>query len=136
MRQLSLLQIAMDSYYKLRQLFYYEVPDGLLQIEDRYYKVRWIYYKVRPLLQIATVQMSPEWKLGWALLMNNQQRKRIFLSYSTSKPVTVILSSTSIMKEKIIINLYLLILRVEFPQVQYVDLSEIVHVVKAVICRS
>ena len=52
----------MDSYYKLRQLFYYKVWHGLLQIAtgitkcdefitncDRYYKVRW-------LLQIATVQ--------------------------------------------------------------------------------
>ena len=60
-KQLSLLQSAMDSYYKLRQLFYYKVRHGLLQITtgitkcdvfiancDRYYKVRW-------LLQIATV---------------------------------------------------------------------------------
>ena len=62
LRQLSLLQSAMDSCYKLRQLFYYKVRHGLLQIAtgitkcngfitncDRYYKVRWI-------LQIATVQ--------------------------------------------------------------------------------
>ena len=62
MRQLSLLQSAMDCYYKLRQLFYYKVRHGLLQFAtgitkcdgfitnfDRYYKVRW-------LLQIATVQ--------------------------------------------------------------------------------
>ena len=52
----------MDCYYKLRQLFYYKVRHGLLQIAtgitkcdefitncDRYYKVRW-------LLQIPTVQ--------------------------------------------------------------------------------
>ena len=32
LRQLSLLQSAMDSYYKLRQLFYYKVRHGLLQI--------------------------------------------------------------------------------------------------------
>ena len=32
LRQLSLLQSAMDSYYKLRQLFYYKVLHGLLQI--------------------------------------------------------------------------------------------------------
>ena len=62
LRQLSLLQSAMDSCYKLRQLFYYKVRHGLFQIAtgitkcdgfitncDRYYKVRW-------LLQIATVQ--------------------------------------------------------------------------------
>ena len=49
----KLLQSAMDSYYKLRQLFYYKVRHGLLQIAtgitkcdrfitncDRYYKVR------------------------------------------------------------------------------------------------
>ena len=30
--QLSLLQSAMDSYYKLRQLFYYKVRYGLLKI--------------------------------------------------------------------------------------------------------
>ena len=55
----KLLQSAMDSYHKLRQLFYHKVRDGLSQIAtgitrcdrfitncDRYYKVRW-------LLQIA-----------------------------------------------------------------------------------
>ena len=46
LRQLSLLQSAMDSYYKLRQLFYYKVRHGLLQIAtgitkcDDYYKLR------------------------------------------------------------------------------------------------
>ena len=46
MRKLSLLQSAMDSYYKLRQLFYYQVRHGLLQIAtditkcDDYYKLR------------------------------------------------------------------------------------------------
>ena len=53
LRQLSLLQSAMGSCYKLRQLFYYKVGHGLLQIAtgitkcdgfitncDRYYKVR------------------------------------------------------------------------------------------------
>ena len=53
LRQLSLLQSAMDCYYKLRQLFYYKVRHGLLQFAtgitkcdgfitnfDRYYKVR------------------------------------------------------------------------------------------------
>ena len=43
---MELLQSAMDSYYKLRQLFYYKVPHGLLQIAtgitkcDDYYKLR------------------------------------------------------------------------------------------------
>ena len=46
LRQLSLLQSAMDSYYKLRQLFYYKVRHGLLRIAtgitkcDDYYKLR------------------------------------------------------------------------------------------------
>ena len=66
LRQLSLVQIAMDGYYKLRQLLYYKVRNGLLQIttgitkcdgfitnRDRYYKVRW-------LLQIATVHTSQD----------------------------------------------------------------------------
>ena len=54
LRQLSLLQSAMDCYYKLRQLFYYKVRHGLLQITtgitkcDHYYKLR--QYKP-PLLQ-------------------------------------------------------------------------------------
>ena len=52
LRQLSLLQSAMDCYYKLRQLFYYKVRHGLLQIVtgitksngfitncDRYYNI-------------------------------------------------------------------------------------------------
>ena len=59
---ISLLQRVMDSYYKLRRLFYYRVRHGLLQVAtgitkcdgfikncDRYYKVRW-------LLQIFTIQ--------------------------------------------------------------------------------
>ena len=65
LRQLSLLQSAMDSYYKVWQLFSYKVRQGLLQIAtglgitkcdgfitncDRYYKVRW-------LLQSETEQM-------------------------------------------------------------------------------
>ena len=62
LRQLSLLPSAMDGYYKLRQLFYYKVRHGLLQIAtgitkcdgfitncNRCCKVGW-------LLQIATVQ--------------------------------------------------------------------------------
>ena len=53
LRQLSLLQSAMGSYYKLRQLFYYKMRHALLQVAtgitkcdgfitncDRYYKVR------------------------------------------------------------------------------------------------
>ena len=64
LRQLSLSQSAMDRYYKLRQLIYYKVKHGLLQIAtgitkcdefitncDRYYKVRW-------LLQIARVHVQ------------------------------------------------------------------------------
>ena len=46
LRQLSLLQSAMDCYYKLRHLFYYKVRHGLLQIAtaitkcDDYYKLQ------------------------------------------------------------------------------------------------
>ena len=46
LRKLSLLHSAMDSYYKLRQLFYYKVRHGLLQVAtgitkcDDYYKLR------------------------------------------------------------------------------------------------
>ena len=62
---MELLQIATaySVYYKLRQLFYYKVQHGLLQIAigitkcdelitncDKYYKMRW-------LLQIATVPL-------------------------------------------------------------------------------
>ena len=64
----------MDCYYKLRHLFYYKVRHGLLQIAtsitkcdgfitncDRYYKVRW-------LLQIATVQLLPSFFLFSCLI--------------------------------------------------------------------
>ena len=54
LRQLSLLQSAMDSYYKLRQLFYYKVRHGLLQIATGL-QVRWIYYKLRQVLQSAMI---------------------------------------------------------------------------------
>ena len=76
----TLLQSAMDSYYKLRQLFYYKVRHGLLQIAtgitkcdefitncDRYDKVRWL---LPGLLQIATVHSAvtesiyPKLKIG------------------------------------------------------------------------
>ena len=65
LRQLSLLQSAMDCYYKLRHLFYYKVRHGLLQIAtvitkcDGFITNRDRYYKVRRLLQIATVQGAP-----------------------------------------------------------------------------
>ena len=62
----GLLQSAMDSYYKMQQLFYYKVWHGLLQFAtgitkcdefitncDRYYKLRWIYHKLRQVLQSA-----------------------------------------------------------------------------------
>ena len=47
LRQLSLLQSAMDCYYKLRQLFYYKVRQGLLQIGK-------VLQSAMDLLQIAT----------------------------------------------------------------------------------
>ena len=58
----SLKKSAMDSCYKLRQLFYYKVRHGLLQIATGITKCDGFitnsdrYYKVRRLLQIATVQ--------------------------------------------------------------------------------
>ena len=61
LRQLSLLQSATDSYYKLRQLFYYKVRHGLLQIAtgitkcDQFITNFYGYYKVRWLSQTATV---------------------------------------------------------------------------------
>ena len=49
--QISLLQSAMDSYYKLRQLFYYKVRHGLLQIATGITKCDTVYYKLRQVLQ-------------------------------------------------------------------------------------
>ena len=81
LRQLSLLRSAMDCYYKLRPLFYYKVRHGLLQIatgitkcdgfitnRDRYYKVRW-------LLQIATVQREQKEKVEGG--GGGEKRKRL-----------------------------------------------------------
>ena len=50
LRQLSLLQSAIDGCYKLRQLFYYKVRHGLLQIATGITKGDDL------ILQIATVQ--------------------------------------------------------------------------------
>ena len=47
LRQLSLLQSAMDSCYKLRQLFYYKVRHGILQIGQ-------VSQSAMDLLQIST----------------------------------------------------------------------------------
>ena len=56
----------MDSYDKLRQLFYYKVRHGLLKLRQVLQSAmnllqiaRGIYYKVRWLLQIATLQGFP-----------------------------------------------------------------------------
>ena len=54
MRQLSSLQIAMDSYYKLRQLFYYKVRPSLLPVATGI-TMPWIYYELRQLLQSAMI---------------------------------------------------------------------------------
>ena len=43
----------MDSYYKLRQLFYYKVRHGLLQIATGITKCDTVYYKLRQVLQSA-----------------------------------------------------------------------------------
>ena len=48
LRQVSLLQSAMDSYYKWGQLFYYKVRHGLLQVATGITKCR------MDLLQVAT----------------------------------------------------------------------------------
>ena len=86
LRQLSLLQSAMDSYYKWRQLFYYKVWHGLLQVAtgvtkcdefitncDRYYKIRW-------LLQIAAVHNFNQNLIFLALFCISLKRlERIFL---------------------------------------------------------
>ena len=61
-RQLFLLQSAMVCYYKVRQLFYYKVRQVLLQSAtvitkcDNFITKCDRYYKVRRLLQSATVQ--------------------------------------------------------------------------------
>ena len=51
LRQLSLLQSAIDNFYKLRQLFYYKVRHGLLQIAT-------VLQSAMNLLQIATLLQS------------------------------------------------------------------------------
>ena len=38
---------AIDSYYKFRQLFLLQSTTRFITNCDRYYKVRWIYYKLR-----------------------------------------------------------------------------------------
>ena len=81
LRQLSLLQSAMDSCYKLRQLNYYKERHGLLQIAtgitkcdgfitncDRYYKVLW-------LLQIATVQQHTFFVHFFAVVFHDYHAK-------------------------------------------------------------
>ena len=66
----SILQIATKVYYKLRQLIYYKLRqifitncdsffitnwDKIITNCDSYYKLRQNYYKLRQLLQIATI---------------------------------------------------------------------------------
>ena len=81
LRHFSLLQSAMDSYYKLRQLFYYKERHGLLQVAtgitkcdefikncDRYYKVLW-------LLQIATVQQHTFFVHFFAVVFHDYHAK-------------------------------------------------------------
>ena len=53
LRQLSLLQSAMERYYKLRQVL--QSATRFITNYDRYYKVRWIYYKLQQVLQSAMI---------------------------------------------------------------------------------
>ena len=55
LRQLSLLQSAMACYYKLRQLFYYKVRHGLLQITTGITKCDGFITKWRQVLQSAMI---------------------------------------------------------------------------------
>ena len=57
-RQLSLFQSAARWYYKLRQLFYYKVRPALLQSATGITKCDKCYYKVRQVLQSATLLQS------------------------------------------------------------------------------
>ena len=75
--------------FKLRQLFYYKVRHGLLQIatgitnRERYYKVRW-------LLQIATVHLSSRgWQVGRQSVAQpfNHAKQLVMLRLSSSHPV-------------------------------------------------
>ena len=97
-----------------------------------WFSLQWLTFhsgdSLRTKASVPWIEMSPEWKLARALLMINQQRK-YYLSYSTSKLVAVILSSGSIMYENVSPRSCAL-------NSQYIDLSEIVHVMKAVKCSS
>ena len=87
LRQLSLLQRAMDCYYKLRHLFYYKVRHGLLQIATGitkcydYYKLR--QYKVLLVLPSSAAAERAFSLLSAALVLLKSNRKLINLLYQT-----------------------------------------------------
>ena len=76
LRQLSLLQSAMDCYYKLRHLFYYKVRHGLLQ-------------SAMDLLQIATgiTKCDDYYKLRQYSTQNAKRIKRFLRLHIVIKPL-------------------------------------------------
>ena len=69
--------------------------------------------------------MSHEWRLGCSLLIINQQIKRISLVLPRNQ-LQPLFQATRYLSLQFCVT-------VELPRVQYIDLSEIPHVVKAVI---
>ena len=100
---ISLLQRAMDSYYKLRQLFYYKVRHGLLRVAtgitkcdgfikncDRYYKVQW-------LLQIVTLQrrfVACRTGAIFSRFSSKRQGKELFFLIQKTRKVGPVLQGT------------------------------------------
>ena len=74
--------------------------------------------------------MSPQWGLAWGLFIINQQIKYFFLSFCLGICCSLFQATSECIKDND--ELISAMLPVEFPQVQYINLSEIVHVVKAV----
>ena len=59
----------MDSCYKLRQLFYYKVRHGLIQIASGITKYDTVYYKLRQVLQSAMIIANCDSTATIALVM-------------------------------------------------------------------
>ena len=55
LRQLSLLQIATAFLLQIATAFLLQIGTRFITSCDRYYKVRWIYYKLRQVLQSAMI---------------------------------------------------------------------------------
>ena len=74
-------------YYKLRELNHYKLRQKFITNYDSYYKLRQVYYKLRPLLQIATIITNYDRTDPWVIQKSNKAVETCVLSLKIMKKI-------------------------------------------------